>query len=301
MNNPFKNGCSIQIGDLVIGFFANQRQLLSTAFFGHNNSGFPDCSVLHTHFYAEVFACGKGEVTIRTVRGDFKLSSGQIAIIPSGVLHCKLECNDKSDVQWITAGVVCSSCKSSGEAQLYSKICDIFLNDSTSVFKTNDDFYSIMVKAVGNSVRSATLSDVVRFASELCCVLAESKKLNEEGSGNRRAAKQDLDRLLKLDVLLNARYMYNISNRYLADELFLSERQLSRFVNRYYGIPLHTLINNKRIEAAAAMLTDTNRSVEQIASDVGFSSKSGFYREFVKLYGKTPLQFRKNASDTVRE
>ena len=304
MNKKLQNGNSIQIGDLVIGFFTNQAQLLNTTFFGQNDSGIREYCTLHTHLYTEIFACGRGTVTIKTVRKSFKLSAGEIAVIPSGILHTKLENGDEQDTLWGTVGVVCSFSKAQGEVQLFSKISGILSKDSVSVFKTNEKFYDTLVSTVKDSSKKPSLCDIIRFASELCCVLTKSLDANEENLYCRQASKQDIDRLLKLDVLLNSKYMYNVSNRQLADELYLSERQLSRFINRHYGIPLHTLVNNKRIEAAATILKDTDLSIEQIVSRVGFNSKSCFYREFIKLYGKTPLQYRKSflkSADTQKQ
>lgn len=294
MDKKFQCGNSIQIGDILIGFSNNQSRLLNTTYFGNKDNGMQNCCLLHTHLYTEIFACGRGSVTIKTIHKEYKISAGEIAVIPSRIFHAQLKTDKEQDAVWGTVGVVCSFCKAQSEEQLFSKVSNIFNSDSVSVFKTNSDFYSIMTKAVKSSSRKPSLSDIIRFAGELCSVLVESFDRSEENTSSRRASMHDFDRLFKLDLLLNANYMHNITNKQLADELFLSERQLSRFVNRYYGVPLHILANNKRIEAAATMLQDTSLSIEQIASQVGFSSKSGFYREFVKRYGKTPLRYRKS-------
>jgi len=53
--------------------------------------------------------------------------------------------------------------------------------------------------------------------------------------------------------------------------------------------------NTLRIRQAAKLLLETNQSIEQISSMMGFESAIYFRRVFKALYGSTPSHFRKNA------
>lgn len=53
--------------------------------------------------------------------------------------------------------------------------------------------------------------------------------------------------------------------------------------------------NTLRIRQAAKLLCETNQSIEQISSLMGFESSIYFRRVFKALYGSTPSSFRKNA------
>jgi len=48
----------------------------------------------------------------------------------------------------------------------------------------------------------------------------------------------------------------------------------------------------KRMEAAARLLETTYLSVKEIAAQVGFYDQSHFVRDFKKLYGHTPTEYR---------
>ena len=52
--------------------------------------------------------------------------------------------------------------------------------------------------------------------------------------------------------------------------------------------------NTLRIRQAAKMLLETNQSIEQISSMMGFESSIYFRRVFKTMYGSTPSRFRKN-------
>ena len=68
---------------------------------------------------------------------------------------------------------------------------------------------------------------------------------------------------------------------------------LCRFFKEISGIsPIQYLIN-RRIEMAASLLRESNRSVLEIAMDCGFENVSYFIRKFKQKKGCTPGEYRK--------
>ena len=59
------------------------------------------------------------------------------------------------------------------------------------------------------------------------------------------------------------------------------------------GISYHQLILKLRMEKAAALIKQQSASVEAIASAVGYSTVSSFYRAFTKYFGCTPGSYQK--------
>jgi AraC-like DNA-binding protein len=108
------------------------------------------------------------------------------------------------------------------------------------------------------------------------------------------AADLDIRRMAVLDHLINSCFTSDFSDSEVAQHLYLSERQLSRIVQKWYGNTLRRIIIEKRIVTAAQLLQKTNTPTDQIGYLVGFQSKSVFSREFQKLYGVTPAVYRKN-------
>lgn len=78
----------------------------------------------------------------------------------------------------------------------------------------------------------------------------------------------------------------------LARRAGLSPARFARLVKRIHGITPSQLITKTRLAAASRYLTETARSVAEIALDCGFYDHSAFTRAFRAATGQTPTQFR---------
>jgi len=79
----------------------------------------------------------------------------------------------------------------------------------------------------------------------------------------------------------------------LAEYLQMSERQVNRCLMEFYGMSFQQKLAQTRMEQAAWLLCTTDKSVNEIASEVGYDSESGFYKVFRRHYQMTPQQYRK--------
>ena len=82
----------------------------------------------------------------------------------------------------------------------------------------------------------------------------------------------------------------------LAHRLDLTEQQLSRSISMAYHMNFHEFVNSYRIADAKTFLRQPeyeNYTIDAIASEVGFKSKSSFYEAFRKLVGTTPSVYKK--------
>jgi AraC-like DNA-binding protein len=79
----------------------------------------------------------------------------------------------------------------------------------------------------------------------------------------------------------------------LAKRLSLPSREVSRAVNIHTNQSLSNYVNNLRIEEAQKMLKNSNTPITQIIYACGFNTKSNFNREFQRVTGKTPSDWRK--------
>ena len=62
---------------------------------------------------------------------------------------------------------------------------------------------------------------------------------------------------------------------------------------RLYGLPVHTWLQQRRMERAAELLRDSSLSVLGVAQSVGYSSASQFSAVFRRQYGMSPTVYRK--------
>ena len=68
---------------------------------------------------------------------------------------------------------------------------------------------------------------------------------------------------------------------------------LAQLYREHTGTTLHRAILENKLELACRWLTHTDRSIEQIAFDTGFSSRSHFCTAFRRRMGMTPKAYRK--------
>lgn len=67
---------------------------------------------------------------------------------------------------------------------------------------------------------------------------------------------------------------------------------VSTVFSRNFNIPLNTYITKKRISVAKALLSNSPKSITEIAFESGFSSIRSFNRRFKESEGLTPSEFR---------
>ncbi len=79
----------------------------------------------------------------------------------------------------------------------------------------------------------------------------------------------------------------------LARRLGVPARQVSRAVNRVTGGNVSQRVNDHRVRAAATRLADTADTVIDIMTTAGFRTRSNFYREFRRVHGMGPMDFRR--------
>lgn len=85
----------------------------------------------------------------------------------------------------------------------------------------------------------------------------------------------------------------------LARRLGVPERDLSQAVNRTLGMNVSQFVNSIRLEEAADRLKVSDEPVSSILEEVGFLTRSNFYREFQNQYGEAPGTFRKKAQSEL--
>ena len=93
--------------------------------------------------------------------------------------------------------------------------------------------------------------------------------------------------------------MNNDSTEEIAAALCISPRQLYRICMKRYGKPLHALINENRLIAAAEMLAEGNAGIEEISETVGFRSVSSFIGGLRKKIRYCAGEYRKEAENVA--
>ena len=106
---------------------------------------------------------------------------------------------------------------------------------------------------------------------------------------------QDREIVAGLDRLMTSQALYrdeNLNLSRLARRLGLPSRQISGAINRSLGINVSQYVNQLRIREACRLLEETEQSVTAIMFSSGFQTKSNFNREFRRVTGMSPVDWR---------
>jgi AraC-like DNA-binding protein len=91
---------------------------------------------------------------------------------------------------------------------------------------------------------------------------------------------------------MDARYREPLDVPSLARRAHMSPAHFSREFSRAFGETPHRYLLTRRLERAAELLRNTDRSVAEICFGVGLSSVGSFTTSFRRLYGTTPTAYR---------
>jgi AraC-like DNA-binding protein len=98
--------------------------------------------------------------------------------------------------------------------------------------------------------------------------------------------------LLRARDLADARYFDPLTVDDLARAAGLSRAHFSREFRRAFGEAPHSYLLTRRLERAAALLRDTDRSVADICFSVGLQSVGSFTTSFTRTFGVAPTVYR---------
>jgi AraC-like DNA-binding protein len=98
--------------------------------------------------------------------------------------------------------------------------------------------------------------------------------------------------LLRAKDLADARYFEALDVEQMARAAGLSRAHFSREFRRAFGESPHAYLLTRRLERAAALLRDTDRSVADVCLSVGLQGIGSFTTSFKRAYGMTPTAYR---------
>jgi AraC-like DNA-binding protein len=100
--------------------------------------------------------------------------------------------------------------------------------------------------------------------------------------------------LLRARDLADARYTEPVRVSDMARAAGLSAAHFSREFRDAFGESPHSYLLTRRLERAATLLRNTDRSVLDICTSVGLQSLGSFTTCFTRTYGLSPTAYRAN-------
>ncbi|MGF6605582.1 AraC family transcriptional regulator [Paraburkholderia sp. WSM4175] len=160
----------------------------------------------------------------------------------------------------------------------------------------NDPLIAAMLAALHRAARDP--ADSRLYVDTLAHALA-AHLLQHYSSGNaaRRGGATRPERLVprrirRVTDYIRTNLAEDLAIAELAEQAGLSSFHFARVFRRETGETPHQFVTRLRLEEAARLLRATDRTVLQIALEVGFENASHFSVQFKRGYGATPLAYR---------
>lgn len=102
----------------------------------------------------------------------------------------------------------------------------------------------------------------------------------------------------RVNTLISEQKLYlnpDLTLNTLARKTGVPARQISKAVNLTRGCNVSQWINGLRIDYAQQLLRNTDLPITEVMLEAGFATKSNFHREFLRISGMTPTDYRRTA------
>lgn len=100
-------------------------------------------------------------------------------------------------------------------------------------------------------------------------------------------------RIAEISEIIQKHYTENLTLNDLAEQMHLSVPYLSKFFTEYYGMNFLACLNQYRLNHAVHELVTTDKNIDEIAADSGFSSSHAFVSVFKKEFDMLPNKYRR--------
>ena len=161
--------------------------------------------------------------------------------------------------------------------------------DIVKVQSLNDKFLKNSIDVLQEYVKQNLDENILKLKIEE--IILHSLRTNEmaflaylnaiklsSGSRNKFILESNLDLIQNLDDMCKL--------------VRMSPNQLRNYIKQEYKLSPKVWLDKKRLEQASMMLKNTDKTISQIASDIGYSTVSWFISQFKKHYSITPKEFR---------
>ncbi|WP_105023121.1 helix-turn-helix domain-containing protein [Vibrio chagasii] len=181
---------------------------------------------------------------------------------------------------------------------------DILLLDAQHTNLILSISYLVLIPAIVSAVMVVSMSTPVEEKTmQVQAVSAMSQGSPEEvDTSTTLVSSLDDDQteettqiMVKFDALMRERQVFkdpDLSLNRLARKLGIPARKISSAVNQTHQQNISKVINAYRIEHAKTLLKQTDEAITEIYLSSGFQTKSNFNREFSRITGQTPSEFR---------
>jgi AraC-like DNA-binding protein len=254
----------------------------------------------------EIICVLDGVVSISDSALNHKLSAGDVYIFNAKDPHKIVTVSEKNIILTVQIDIDYYK-RYFKRLDLMYFICDSFINKDQLAVELR--WLRFLLARIYTEYRSKNASDsrLEALARELLSFLMEQfqfytyskSKENSYDIVRRQEIKSSdpyYNRIYDIIDCIYANFRSKIRLEDIASREYLSVCYLSRYIKRACGLSFSELVNIARCEEAERLLGSTNRTVDEIALDVGFSNRKHLASYFKNWFRMTPTEYRRSLS-----
>ena len=238
----------------------------------------------HFHDLFEFYYLKKGTATYLINDKIYNLTKGDIVVIPPNTLHKTISSNGSERERilfYLDKNFIISDLR---ENMTFPNEPAIYHTDNDTRIKT---IFDDMLDEFN------TLKNHIYLNVLICELLILFKRANKNSS---QQYQKDCSSGIISDVLayITANFSDALTLQKIAEHFFTNPSYLSRLFKQHTGFTFCGYLNNYRIQEANKLLSETNKSIIEIALECGFNSSNNFCKCYKKIMQITPLTYRKH-------
>ena len=128
---------------------------------------------------------------------------------------------------------------------------------------------------------------------EAVSLIMERARENQERKRGLHLSMEDQENLNAVAAYLDDHYAFFVPMEHLCRISFMGQTKLKAAFKEYFGCTIHDYVVKKRVVHAQHLLIGTDFSIREIANAVGYDRSESFSRQFRKITGMLPKDYRK--------
>ncbi len=244
----------------------------------------------HNHPHCEIILVLKGPILMQTEENKSQLGDNSICFFPQKYMH----------VLRLSSGCryysISFTFKKTAEKNRFLNTFDKFDEIFGKHAELHDQPKLINIALEMQSYISTATEFSYFITESLLRLLILQLYENMAGKSYKADRRENVPVIANMTHRINQRINNidsNIKLKDIADELFISKRQLSRIIKKQYGVSFSERKMQLRIENAKLLLKNTELSIEKIAERCSFYDAGTFIKKFTVCTGTSPKQYRK--------
>lgn len=241
----------------------------------------------HWHMDWEFIRINKGNMTLTLNENSMLIKSGDVVIIPGGILHgaepyeCEYDCIVMHSSVIFNSGIFAKNIIRSN-----IKSALILNRDNNKILCDYADLFFDALKNRINGFEITAIGSVNLLIGKIIERNIQGVSGTEKEISNKR-----IDNIKEALRVIENEFGSDISLEKLAKSCGMSARYFCEFFKEMTGYTPIDYLNRYRIETACKLLTVSRMNVTETALSCGFNDISYFIKIFKKYVGITPKQF----------